>query len=155
MSVGIAREIMDVLESVSRPLRDNGSFLLTDERGLIIAERLVADVPTNAFAAMASLMAHTAKRVLSSLGGSGNTTVTVVSDDFEIHSRGFLVRNKMFQLSVVVHRPRGRFAYLRHRSLRRGNVERLLGKAADEIQWKLQAHIGEDSALENIAHTQH
>ncbi len=122
----------------SRMTRKFSGCVVTNERGLVIAETMHEGSHSHEFAAMISLLSDTASRINRNLGFSDTEFATIRTSDKTMCIQEFLVQKRRFRIGAIVGKnPDGRFSFLR----RRGPIEALehaLGKTAEEIRQVLE-----------------
>ncbi|MFW9800518.1 MAG: roadblock/LC7 domain-containing protein [Candidatus Thorarchaeota archaeon] len=113
--------------------------VVTNERGLVVAEKSLDGSSSQTLAAMISLLSDTAIRVNDNLGFGHPRTASIRALGALVAIHQFQVQNKWFRIgAVLIDDNDGRFWPLkRHLSVRR--VEKSLGSAAQKIRSILES----------------
>ncbi len=136
MSLGTIGKLELVLdEMVSKTNTEIGRCVVTNERGLIVAEKKTLSTSNETLAAMISLLSDTALRINRNLGLNDPNTATIESMETTFSMCEFPVNNKRFRIGVITE---GNGTKLKRRNfLRRRKYEDLddtLRIAAKSIQ---------------------
>ena len=135
-TVGRLQIIIDGL--ASRMPRGFSGCVVTNERGLVIAETMHEGSSSHEFAAMISLLSDTASRINRNLGFSSTESATIRTTNKTMCMQEFLVQKRRFRIGAIVGKnPERRFSFLK----RRGSIEALesvLGKTAEEVRQVLE-----------------
>jgi predicted regulator of Ras-like GTPase activity (Roadblock/LC7/MglB family) len=131
-TVGRLETIIDSF--VSKMPKELSGCIVTNERGLVIAEMIRDGSHSHEFAAMISLLSDTATRINRNLGFSATESASIRSKDKTLCIHEFLVQNRRFRIGAIVRKNTGRkFRFLGRRSSME-SIERALQNTAKEVR---------------------
>lgn len=94
------------LEKIMNELVGTGSSftscVVTNERGLVVAEESIEDYATQTLAAMISLLSDTAVRVSTNLGYHHPTILSIKGLDASIAVHEFIVQGRWFRIGAIL-----------------------------------------------------
>ncbi|MFX0093022.1 MAG: roadblock/LC7 domain-containing protein [Candidatus Hodarchaeota archaeon] len=128
----------DVLESILdnfflKRLNEVTTFVVTNERGLIIVDKAIDGISTSSLAAMTSLMSHTTNRVNKNLNLGEWDLISLSSSKGVLYIKTFEILSREFQLGALLNRTE-RLHRLRWLRRRRRNIENDLEAVIKEIK---------------------
>jgi predicted regulator of Ras-like GTPase activity (Roadblock/LC7/MglB family) len=128
LTEGKIQKLEKIMDELVRSGQNFTSCVVTNERGLVVAEESVDGFSSQTLAAMISLMADTAIRVSENLGYGHPKTSSIKGLGVSISIREFMVQDRWFRIGAILSSDRS----LRMRFLRKGlNHERAESKLAD------------------------
>ena len=136
MSLGTIGKLELVLdEMVSKTNTEIGRCVVTNERGLIVAEKKTISTSNETLAAMISLLSDTALRINRNLGLNDPNTATIESMGTIFSMCEFPVNDRRFRIGVITEGNRSKFrkrTFLRRR--KHDDLDDTLRIAAKSIQ---------------------
>ncbi|MHA1480693.1 MAG: roadblock/LC7 domain-containing protein [Candidatus Thorarchaeota archaeon] len=140
MSLGTIGKLELVLdEMVSKTNIEIGRCVVTNERGLIVAEKKSISTSNETLAAMISLLSDTALRINRNLGLNDPNTATIESMGTTFSMCEFPVNDRRFRIGVITEGNRTKFKkriFLRRRKYE--DLDETLRTAAKSIQTILE-----------------
>lgn len=109
------------------------SCVVTNERGLIVAEESIENNSTQTLAAMISLMSDTAIRVSTNLGYDHPTTSSINGLDASIAIQEFIVQDRWFRIGAIVSKNNQSKKRFFKKSFNPKKIESKLAEAARKL----------------------
>ncbi len=139
MSIGKIVQLNGIIEETMAEIgKETASCIVINERGLIVAGRMLDGSSSETFAAMISLLSDTALRISGNLKLGSPRTASVKTQGVTVLIYEFLVLNRQFRIGVVMTglNP-GRSSFFRRR-MTLEKIENSLDTAAREIRHVLE-----------------
>lgn len=138
MREGKIQKLERIMENLVGTGRSFTSCVVTNERGLVVAEDSVDGHSSQTLAAMVSLMSDTAIRVSENLGYGHPKTSIIRGSGVSISIREFMVRDKWFRVGVILSKENQTKKWFFRRNLGTESIESKLTDAAISLRAALE-----------------
>jgi predicted regulator of Ras-like GTPase activity (Roadblock/LC7/MglB family) len=138
MKEGKIQKLERIMENLVGTGRSFTSCVVTNERGLVVAEDSVDGHSSQTLAAMVSLMSDTAIRVSENLGYGHPKTSIIRGAGLSISIREFMVRDKWFRIGVILSKDNQTKKWFFRRNLGIESIESKLTVAAMSLRAALE-----------------
>ncbi|MCF2138180.1 MAG: hypothetical protein K9W43_13195 [Candidatus Thorarchaeota archaeon] len=141
MKSGIYHELMKNISDLQNALKESVCIVITDYRGLIIAEYTHNDFDTKEVAAMTSLLVNATNRISEVFQDSTSIISSICSEDLTLYALEIHVKNKRFQLGILMKTTKTYNFWMRLRNRLNSSDKKTIKNESDLIKQVLEKYV--------------